>query len=70
MHDPFYDLVPRPEPPALVAGEVALLTIDLQYLCSHRDGWMGRLARAAGREQPLEARFAASSLRELWVGDP
>ena len=70
MHDPFYDLVPRPEPPALVAGEVALLTIDLQYLCSHRDGWMGRLARAAGREQHLEARFAASSLRELWVGDP
>ncbi len=58
MHDPFYDLVPRPEPPALVRGEVALLSIDLQYLCAHPDGWMGRLARADGRQGLLDARFA------------
>lgn len=59
MHDPFYDLFPAPDPPAWRAGEMALMTIDMQYMDAHPDGWMGRVARAAGREDVLGERYAA-----------
>lgn len=63
-HDPFYELVPRPPEPAWRRvsegrGVVALLTIDLQYLDAHPDGWMGRLARMRGREDLLQPRWDA-----------
>lgn len=57
MHDPFYDFFPKREPVPLVAGEIALITIDLQYLDAHRDGWVGRVAKAAGQPELLEARW-------------
>jgi ureidoacrylate peracid hydrolase len=59
VHDPFYELVPAPPTPPWVAGKVALITIDLQYLDAHPDGWMGRLARAQGKEELLRPRFEA-----------
>jgi nicotinamidase-related amidase len=61
VHDPFYDLFPRPEQPPLVPGRTALVTIDMQYLDAHPDGWMGRVAKQQGKQQLLEERFAAIS---------
>lgn len=58
-HDPFYDLFPRREDPPIVPGKVASLTIDMQYLDAHRDGWVGRVAKAANREDLLEPRWTA-----------
>lgn len=58
-HDPFYDLFPRPPAPPLEAGKVALVTIDMQYLDAHPDGWMGRVAKAEGKVHVLAERFAA-----------
>jgi nicotinamidase-related amidase len=57
MHDPFYDLFPRPVAPPWEAGKVALMTIDMQYRDAHPDGWMGRIAKRAGREDLLAERF-------------
>ena len=57
MHDPFYDLFPRPVTPPWAAGKVGLMTIDMQYMDAHPDGWMGRIAKAAGREDLLAERF-------------
>jgi nicotinamidase-related amidase len=57
MHDPFYDFFPKREPTPLVAGEVALVTIDLQYLDAHPDGWVGRVASADGRPELLASRW-------------
>lgn len=59
VHDPFYDLFPRPERPPLVAGRTALVTIDMQYLDAHPDGWMGRVAKQQDKPQLLGERFAA-----------
>ena len=59
MHDPFYDLFPPPAPPEWNAGEVALMTIDMQYMDAHRDGWMGRVAKAQGKESVLAQRYEA-----------
>jgi nicotinamidase-related amidase len=56
-HDPFYDLFPRRPDPPLVEGRVALVTIDMQYYDAHPDGWVGRVARQAGREELLRARW-------------
>ena len=53
MHDPFYDLFPRPPEPEWRADELALITIDMQYMGAHPDGWMGRAARSVGREEVL-----------------
>ena len=58
-HDPFYDLVPRPPAPLWQAGKTALLTIDLQYLDAHPEGWMGRLARLHGGPDILQPRWDA-----------
>jgi nicotinamidase-related amidase len=59
MHDPFYDLFPPPPPPEWKHGEVALMTIDMQYMDAHRDGWMGRVAKAQGKESVLAERYEA-----------
>jgi nicotinamidase-related amidase len=56
-HDPYYDLVPTPAEPPFDASRTALLTIDLQYLDAHPDGWMGRLARSQGKPDHLKERF-------------
>lgn len=61
MHDPFYDIFPPPPEPAWRRGEMALLTIDMQYMDAHPDGWMGRAARARGKEELLAQRYAAIS---------
>jgi len=58
-HDPFYDIFPRPPEPPLEAGKIALVTIDMQYLDAHPDGWMGRVARAEGKQDVLDERFQA-----------
>jgi ureidoacrylate peracid hydrolase len=59
VHDPFYDLFePRPAP-RLEDRRVALVTIDMQYLDAHPDGWVGRVARAAGKEELLQPRWDA-----------
>jgi len=57
VHDPYYDLVPEPLEPPFDVMRTALLTIDLQYLDAHPDGWMGRLARAQGRPEVLQERW-------------
>jgi nicotinamidase-related amidase len=59
MHDPFYDLFPRPSKPEWRLGEVALITIDMQYMDAHRDGWMGRVAESLGRQDLLAQRYDA-----------
>lgn len=59
MHDPFYDLFPAPAEPVWCRGEVALVTIDMQYMDAHPGGWMGRVARAQGKERLLGQRYIA-----------
>jgi len=56
-HDPYYDLVPDPMEPPYDAARTALLTIDLQYLDAHPDGWMGRLARDQSKPEVLQERW-------------
>ena len=56
-HDPYYDLVPVPQHPDFDPARTALLTIDLQYLDAHPDGWMGRLARDQGKPEVLQERW-------------
>jgi hypothetical protein len=36
------------------------MTMDTQYMDAHPDGWMGRVARAAGKEALLAQRYARS----------
>ena len=57
-HDPYYDLVPEPTEPPFDPARTALLTIDLQYLDAHRDGWMGRLCRDQGKPNHLDERWS------------
>lgn len=57
-HDPYYDLVPPPQEPPFDPARTALLTIDLQYLDAHPDGWMGRLCRDQGKPDHLNERWA------------
>ena len=56
-HDPYFDLVPAPPAPEFEPERTALLTIDLQYLDAHPDGWMGRLARDQGKPGHLQERW-------------
>lgn len=56
-HDPYYDLVPVPAELPFDATRTALLIIDLQYMDAHKDGWMGRLARDAGKPEALQERW-------------
>ena len=57
LHDPFYDLFPLRSFPSIEPGKTALLTIDLQYLDAHADGWIGRIASAAGRPEIMQERW-------------
>ena len=57
LHDPFYDLFPRPSFPSIAPGRTALLTIDLQYLDAHADGWIGRIATEAGQPDKMQERW-------------
>jgi nicotinamidase-related amidase len=57
-HDPYYDLVPVPKEAPFDPARTALLTIDLQYLDAHADGWMGRLCREQGKPDHLNERWA------------
>jgi nicotinamidase-related amidase len=59
MHDPFYDIFPRPPEPLWQRGEIALVTIDMQYMDAHPDGWMGRAARSVGKGDVLAQRYEA-----------
>jgi nicotinamidase-related amidase len=59
MHDPFYDLFPRPAEPTWQPGELALLTIDMQYMDASPEGWMGRVARAVDKQELLAERYAS-----------
>lgn len=58
MHDPFYDLFPPRLPPPLLDRKIALVTIDLQYLDAHPEGWVGRIARNRGLEDVLSQRWS------------
>ena len=51
-HDPYYDLITLPPEPPFDPKRTALLTIDLQYLDAHPDGWMGRLRARPGQTGP------------------
>jgi nicotinamidase-related amidase len=57
VHDPYWDLVNEPDEPAFDPHKTALLIVDMQNMCGHPDGWMGRLARDAGKPQHLQERF-------------
>ncbi len=57
LHDPFYDLFPRPSFASIAPGKTALLTIDLQYLDAHADGWIGRIATEAGKPEIMQERW-------------
>ena len=57
VHDPYWDLVREPEEPPFDATRVAMLIIDLQNLCAHPQGWMGRLATDQDKPEHLKERF-------------
>ena len=57
VHDPYWDLVHEPVEPAFDASKTALIIVDMQNLCAHPDGWMGRLGRDQGKPDQLRERF-------------
>jgi nicotinamidase-related amidase len=57
VHDPYWDLVHEPDEAPFNASKTALLIIDLQNLCAHPQGWMGRLATDQGKPDHLKERF-------------
>ena len=57
VHDPYWDLVPEPEEPAVDPARTALLIVDMQNMCAHPDGWMGRLGKDQGKPDHLKERF-------------
>jgi nicotinamidase-related amidase len=57
VHDPYWDLEVEPTEPDFEAAKTALLIIDMQNLCAHPDGWMGRLCKDQGRLGHLDERF-------------
>lgn len=56
-HDPYYELIPVPQEAEYNPKRTALLTIDLQYLDAHPEGWMGRLAKSQGKPELLQERW-------------
>ena len=57
VHDPYWDLVPVPEEPPVEPARTALLIVDMQNMCAHPDGWMGRLGKDQGKPDHLKERF-------------
>ena len=49
VHDPYWDLENEPVEPPFDAASTALLIIDMQNMCGHPDGWMGRLCKDQGK---------------------
>jgi nicotinamidase-related amidase len=58
VHDPYWDLEAEPVEPEFDPSRTALLVIDMQNLCAHPDGWMGRLCTDQGKPGHLDERFA------------
>jgi len=58
VHDPYWDLENEPIEPPFDASRTALLIIDMQNMCGHPDGWMGRLCKDQGKPDHLAERFA------------
>lgn len=58
VHDPYWDLVDEPAEPAFDAASTTLIIVDMQNLCAHPDGWMGRLGADQGKPGHLDERFA------------
>jgi len=57
VHDPYWDLVPEPVEPLVDPSRTALLIVDMQYMCAHPAGWMGRLGADQGKPDQLKERF-------------
>lgn len=57
VHDPYWDLVHEPTEAPFEIAKTALLIVDMQNLCAHPEGWMGRLARDQGKPDHLKERF-------------
>lgn len=57
VHDPYWDLVNEPEELTFDAGKTALLIVDMQNMCAHPEGWMGRLCLDQKRPGHLQERF-------------
>lgn len=57
VHDPYWDLVHEPAEPAFDPARTALLIVDMQNLCAHPTGWMGRLGQDQGKPGHLAERF-------------
>jgi nicotinamidase-related amidase len=57
VHDPYWDLVHEPTEAPFDIAKTALLIVDMQNLCAHPEGWMGRLARDQGKPDHLKERF-------------
>jgi nicotinamidase-related amidase len=57
VHDPYWDLENEPVEPEFDASKTALLVIDMQNMCAHPDGWMGRLCTDQGKPGHLQERF-------------
>lgn len=57
LHDPFFDLVSVEPQTSFDLKRTAMITIDLQYLDAHPEGWMGRLAREKGKPNHLQERW-------------
>lgn len=56
-HDPYWDLENEPVEPDFDAGKTALVIVDMQNLCAHPKGWMGRLCVDQGKPDHLKERF-------------
>jgi nicotinamidase-related amidase len=57
VHDPYWDLVPEPQEPPVDPARTALLIVDMQNMCAHPEGWMGRLGTDQGKPGHLQERF-------------
>lgn len=54
VHDPYWDLELEPVEPEFDPSRTALLIIDMQNMCSHPRGWMGRLCDDQGMPGHLD----------------
>ena len=57
VHDPYWDLENEPVEPDFDASKTALLIIDMQNMCGHPEGWMGRLCTDQGKPEKPEEHF-------------
>lgn len=69
VHDPYWDLDKDIEFPPFDASKTALLIIDMQKICAHPDGWMGRLCVDQGKPGHLDERLVPGWRRAGRVRD-